>query len=315
MNSRTDRKLFAACLAKNEEDIIADCLRHAARFCDRIYVIDNGSTDRTWEIVRDLRLARIVPVASVNFPYREYLRVWFMGAMKEELGLNNWWYILDADMFLDGDPRAAVAGAEEERADAIGVEIVNFHLTPDEAAAARREGRQEGWRDRVFYHLYESGEIDLFKNTPRLDYGICARLPLGLTREHSRRLVSRHYPHRSAEQLEKRIRSRSANPDFGPQLKRGLDLGHYLTDPSVLPGLKRLDRERGLDLSGGFARRLPPLGREGRSRRLSLLSRALYPLGLLPLFYSAYKRHAFRRQKIEPRERDEFLARLGHPRR
>ncbi len=310
MNNRAVQKIFAVCLVKNEEDIIADCLRHAARFCDRIYVIDNASTDRTWEIVQDLGRPPIVPVGSLDFPYREYLRVWFMGAKKEELGPDNWWYILDADMFLDGDPRGAVNEAEGEGADAIGVNIVNFHLTRNEVEAARREGREEGWRDRVFYHLYESGEIDLFKNTPHLDYGICARLPLGLTREYSRRLISRHYPHRSAAQLEKRIRSRSENPDFQAQLKRGLDLGHYLTDPCSLPGLKRLGREQGLDLTGGFARDLPPLGREGRSRRLAAATRVLHPAGLLPLFHAFYKSYAFRRQKIDPRQRDEFLARI-----
>ena len=308
MNAPAGSKLFAVCLVKNEEDIIADCLRHAAGFCDRIYVIDNASDDRTWEIVRGLRLPPVVPVGSIDFPYREYLRVWFMGAKKDELGLGNWWYILDADMFLDGDPREAVRGADREGADAIGVNVINFHLTGSEAESARRAGRQEGWRDRVYYQPYESGEIDLFKNTPYLDYRICARLPLGLTREYSRRPISRHYPHRSAEQLEKRIRSKSGNPDFQPQLKRGLEWERYLVDPSTHPGLRRLGEDGSLDLSGGFSRDLPPLGRVGRSRRFARLTRVLYPLGLLPLFYSLYNRRAFRRQGIDPRDRERFLA-------
>lgn len=308
MNSPAPPKLFAVCLVRNEEDIIADCLKHAAGFCERIYVIDNASDDRTWEIVRGLGMDPVVPVGSIDFPYREYLRVWFMGAKKSELGPGNWWYILDADMFLDGDPREAISGAEREGADAIGVNVVNFHLTGAEVESARRHRRREGWRDRVYYQPYESGEIDLFRNTPRLDYRICARLPLGLTREYSRRLISRHYPHRSAEQLEKRIRIKSGNPDFRPQLKRGLEWERYLVDPSSHPGLRRLGEDGSLDLSGGFSRDLPPLGREGRSRRFARLTRILYPLGLLPLFYSLYNRRAFRRRGIDPRERERFLA-------
>ncbi len=307
MTRAAEKKLFAVCLVKNEEDVIADCLRHAANFCDRIYVLDNASTDRTWEIVRGLKLAPVVPVCSTDFPYREYLRVWFMGAKKDELGFGNWWYILDADMFLDGDPREAIREADREGADAIGVNVINFHLTAGEVAAARWEGRQEGWRDRVYYQPYESGEIDLFKNTPRLDYGICARLPLGLTREYSRRPISRHYPHRSTEQLAKRVRTKSGNPDFAPQLKRGLEWEHYLVDPPTHPGLRRLGENGRLDLSGGFSRDLPPLGREGRSRMFALLTRALYPLGLLPFFYSHYNRRAFRRQGVDPRDRERFL--------
>jgi len=301
-------KLFAVCFVKNEEDIIADCLRHAARFCDRIYVVDNASTDRTWEIVKDLDLAPVVAVGSKDFIYREYLRIWFMGWKERELGRGNWWYILDADMFLDGDPIGAIVQAEKEGADAIAVNVVNFHLTREEVESARRHGREEGWRDRVFYHLYESGEVDLFKNTGRLDYGICSRLPLGLTRECTRRLISRHYPARSAEQLDKRIQSRSGNLDFEPQLRRGLEWQSYLIDPSAVPGIKKLDRGKGLDLSGGFSRVVPPVGREGRSRRFAVVVHTLYPLGLLPIFYALYNRYAFCRQKIDPREKDIFLS-------
>ena len=311
MKSRPDKKIFAVCFVKNEEDIIADSLRHAAGFCDRIYVIDNASDDRTWDIVLGLDLPPVVPVASLEFVFRDYHRVWFMGWKQAELGRNNWWYILDADMFLDGDPREAVAGAEEEGADAIAVNVVNFHLAGAEVEAARREGREEGWRDRVFYHLYESGEVFLFRNTGYLDYETCAGRPLGLTREYSRRLVSRHYPCRSAEQLAKRIRSRTGNPEFQPQLKKGPAWEGYLIDPDSFAGIKTLDPEKGIDLSGGFSRVLPPLGREGRSRRFSRLVRVLYPLGLLPMFYAFYNRYAARRQKVDDREKADFLAKLA----
>ena len=308
MKSRAGKKIFAVCFVKNEEDIIADSLRHAAGFCDRIYVIDNASDDRTWDIVLGLDLPPVVPVASLDFVFRDYHRVWFMGWKQAKLGRDNWWYILDADMFLDGDPREAIAGAEEEGADAIAVNVVNFHLTGAEVEAARRAGRKEGWRDRVFYHLYESGEVFLFRNTGYLDYGICAGRPLGLTREYSRRLVSRHYPCRSAEQLEKRIRSRSGNPEFQSQLKKGPDWERYLLDPDTVASIKRLDREKGIDLSGGFSRVVPPLGRKGRSRRLAVLTRIFNSVGLLKVFYCCYNRYAFWRQKIDPGERTAFLA-------
>ncbi|MDP8237055.1 MAG: glycosyltransferase family 2 protein [Candidatus Erginobacter occultus] len=309
MNKQSRPKLFAVCFVKNEEDIIADCLRHAARFCDRIYVVDNASTDRTWEIVKDLDLAPVVPVGSKDFIYREYLRIWFMGLKERELGRNNWWYILDADMLLDGDPLGAIAQAEKEGADAIAVNVINFHITKEEIIAAAQSGRRESWRDRRYYGLYESGEIDLFKNTGYLDYGLCARVPLGLTKECSLRLPSRHYPHRFGEQLKKRILTRSENPDFEPQLKRGTEWEHYLIDPATSPGIKCLNAaSKEIDFTGGFSYVVPPIGRYGRSRIFATVVRALYPLGLLPLFYAFYNRYAFWRQKIEPREKDIFLS-------
>jgi glycosyltransferase involved in cell wall biosynthesis len=44
-------KLNAICIIKNEVDIILETLNNALRFCDNIYVFDNGSTDGSWELI------------------------------------------------------------------------------------------------------------------------------------------------------------------------------------------------------------------------------------------------------------------------
>ncbi len=302
MSCRSRKKLFAVCFVKNEEDIIADCLKHAARFCDRIYVVDNASTDRTWEIVRHLDLGPVLPVCSRDFVYRDYLRVWFMGAKKNELGLNNWWYILDADVFLEGNPLDAIALAEAEGADAIAVNVVNFHITREEIEETRRSGRVQSWRDRKYYELYESGEVDLFKNTAYLNYGICARVPFGLTRECSRRLPLNHYPYRSRQQIEKRIRARYQNREFASEYKRGAELDRYLVNPS-LPQIKRLEAGQAIDFNGKFTRIVPRINPRGRDRISGALARILRPFGLMPLFISCYNRYAAWRQNVDPAER------------
>jgi len=45
-------KLAVHLLVKDEEDIIGECLEHLAIFCDYIFVLDNGSTDKTYEICK-----------------------------------------------------------------------------------------------------------------------------------------------------------------------------------------------------------------------------------------------------------------------
>jgi hypothetical protein len=88
-----------------------------------------------------------------------------METRKEELGLDNWWYMFDADEFLLEEPFEAIAQAEDEGADCIAIGMVNFYLTKDEVCNLQESEREETWRDRKYYLLYESGKIEFIKNT------------------------------------------------------------------------------------------------------------------------------------------------------
>ena len=46
-------KISAVVIAKNEENMIADCL-DSLSFCDETVVVDNGSDDRTVEIAKKM---------------------------------------------------------------------------------------------------------------------------------------------------------------------------------------------------------------------------------------------------------------------
>ena len=69
-------KIHALCVVKDETDIISECLRSAARRCDAIYVLDNGSEDGTWEKVRRLagEIPVVVPFKQDPTPFSEDLR-------------------------------------------------------------------------------------------------------------------------------------------------------------------------------------------------------------------------------------------------
>ena len=75
-------KGFGVCFVKNEEDIIADSVAHAARFCDKLFVVDNATTDQTWDIVNGLELDNLVPVFSRDFIFRDYLPSQVHGCQK-----------------------------------------------------------------------------------------------------------------------------------------------------------------------------------------------------------------------------------------
>jgi hypothetical protein len=229
-----------------------------------------------------------------------------MDTKKEELGLDNWWYIFDADEFLVDDPFDTIIQAEEERADCIAVEVINFLITREEFRDVQETGRQETWRDRKHYVLYESGPVKFFKNTKYVDYNICDFMPFGITKECSQRLLMKHYPYRSLAQLKKRVYTRYGNREFESECKRGTDLERYTFDPATVPELLRLDEKKGLDLTGGFGLVVPRIGESARDRTFAATILMLHRLRLLRVFYAFYRRYAAWRQKVNVKNEPAF---------
>jgi len=108
-------------ITRNEEELIGQCLKSAAGFCDELIVIDSFSTDRTVEIAR--RLGAQV----LQRPFEGYI------AQKQfalEQARGKWIFSLDADeqatWELGNEIRAALAGPQP--ADGYRVRRVLYHL-------------------------------------------------------------------------------------------------------------------------------------------------------------------------------------------
>ncbi len=124
-------KIYAISLVKNEEDIIAENLMHASKWCDKIYVLDNGSTDNTWQIVNDLSNNIIIPYKSENVPYRDSLRQEVFEHFRKELVDGDWvCFKLDADEFYIDDPRIFLSGLKKSISLVFGANI-EFQFTEE----------------------------------------------------------------------------------------------------------------------------------------------------------------------------------------
>ncbi len=91
-------KISAIVIAKNAEDLIADCL-DSLSFCDEIIVVDNASSDRTVEIARKMN-AKVCELSANDF---SELRNF--GLKK---ATNDWVLYVDADERVDNNLRAAI---------------------------------------------------------------------------------------------------------------------------------------------------------------------------------------------------------------
>ena len=81
------QKISALIITKNEEDMIADCIRSVS-FCDEIIVVDTASTDRTREIAAKLG-ATVYEFIADDFAKRRNFA--------KQKATGDWLFYIDAD--------------------------------------------------------------------------------------------------------------------------------------------------------------------------------------------------------------------------
>ena len=99
-------KIFAIMLVKDEADIVKSVILSAKKWADRIFIMDNGSTDGTWEICKSLADEIVVPLKQDFRPYSNGLRADVFNEFKHESEDGDWWcFKLDADELYLDDPK------------------------------------------------------------------------------------------------------------------------------------------------------------------------------------------------------------------
>ena len=99
-------RLFAVLGTWMEADIVADSVRNAlTQGCERVYLVDNGSTDDTVEVA--VGQGAILAHSFVTEHYDEHLRLHYMNKVVSEVSASEaddhiWWLFLDADEFSHG---------------------------------------------------------------------------------------------------------------------------------------------------------------------------------------------------------------------
>jgi glycosyltransferase involved in cell wall biosynthesis len=206
-------RIFGIMVVKNEADIVGHTLRAACRWCDEIYVLDNGSTDETWDLVQELSrsIPQIIPFEQTDEPFFESIRAKVFNAYKSGASDGDWWCRLDADELYVQSPREFLA--EVTRHEVVWAIHLQYYLTKEDVERFESSPAlfDSNLPLNVRYHWYkaEHSEPRFFRHRSRLRWDGGA-WPRHLGRVFPKRILLRHYKFRSPSQIQTRLRTRMA---------------------------------------------------------------------------------------------------------
>lgn len=245
-------RLFGLTLVKDEADIIRFCLQHASRFCDKIFVLDNGSDDGTWEIVqqaaRNLEVVELIGRTTAG-PFRDGLKGLVFQHARDELRPGDWVFVLDADEFLEGDPRPFLRRCTRRGWDAVKCYIGQFYPTYADLNARwfLDDGPVESRSDLPDHYRIDWETLRFFRYSDSLQWRVRDEdgsisgqsHPSGLDSVAPERLVIRHYQYRSKPQMKRRLALRASIHDEIGWFPHNADpdWSNYLQDASSLTRL------------------------------------------------------------------------------
>lgn len=210
-------KINAICMVKNEGDVVEETLLNAMKYCHRIYIFDNGSTDQTWDVVSSMaaRFKQIEIAFRSDEPFTNQLRNRVYNKYHHLYSDKDWWYILDADEMLSESPVPLLERAEKAGKSCVKSWFAQFYFTDSDLASYENEDKTLPIALRRKHYQVNWKEWRYFKNDPmkRWPEHTSDRVPYFSNKVFGESTVIRHYAHRTPEQLEKRNQIRVNDPE------------------------------------------------------------------------------------------------------
>jgi glycosyltransferase involved in cell wall biosynthesis len=256
-------KIHGICLVKDEVDVIEETLRDAQRWCDYIYIYDNGSTDGTWEKVQLISKdsnGQVIIFKQSDRPFHDRLRGEVFENYKKNSNLGDWWNRLDADEMYIDNPRQFLVEIPDEY-DCVYSSSFQYYFTNKDCELY--EQNPEAFSDDVSvrkkcrYYLNNCSELRFVRHKESTLWDRHVAWPYRLTRAYPHRIRLQHYQYRSPEQIQRRINSRTRTVAMGFAHERMSNWQEVITAsvkerkyfPQLVPN-KNLDwRDRTVDSS------------------------------------------------------------------
>ncbi|MBR1564988.1 MAG: glycosyltransferase [Paludibacteraceae bacterium] len=243
-------KIYSLLLVKNEADIIRESLTDACRWSDKIIVIDNGSSDHTWETIQELakQYSQIIPWMRYEGPFHIGLRALAFRAFRHEMSSDDWWCVrLDADEFYTADVRDFLSKVPR-RYSIVKKQSKDYILTAEDIEQYSFTGSFAADRTHITHCLpTERRERRFMRHSPLLCWATTWRYPhpWGLTAPEC--IPVDHYQYRSPEQMQKRFLTRqqakqqgcgSFHHETGASWKDYVPTNRQLNEQHILSNIK-----------------------------------------------------------------------------
>lgn len=204
-------KIYSLLLVKDEADVVALSVADACRWSDKVIVIDNGSTDGTWQLLQQMAAtnAKIVPFLRYEGPFHIGLRAKAFRAFRKEMHWGDWWCVrLDADEFYPGDVRAFLARVPR-CCRTVKKQSTDYVITEEDLAEGLLRGDFATDRAKLRYCLpARRSERRFMRHVPWLVWLAKWRYPHPWGRVWQYEIPVEHYQYRSAAQMQRRYANR-----------------------------------------------------------------------------------------------------------
>jgi hypothetical protein len=248
-------KIRALCVMKNEADVIQETLLDALRWCDQIYVLDNGSEDGSWERVQRLASGNsgIILAGQELGPFHDGIRAQIYNRFKEQASPDDWWCRLDADEFHVGNPREILETTPRHYF-SIWSASISYYFTDSDLA--RYEANPNLFSDAVpvaekcRFYLNHWSEPRFFRHDPTAHWRPSdGGFPLAVWTNPAApsRIPIKHFAYRSPSQIQKRLDARRTAPgtrsafshemvsDWSQSVARIRETGRFTGTPGDMP--------------------------------------------------------------------------------
>ena len=254
-------KLFGIVLVKNEADVLRYALEKNSRWFDQLFVLDNGSSDRSVEIANEVASSnsRVVVCPPCHQPFRDGLRSLAFNQYRNRSEKGDWWCRLDADEVYEVDPKPYLQKVKSCH-HVVWSQHLNFYFSQEELPSLedRIVGDEIPDFDETLRpkgYLCNFTEPRFFRYRKALSWGEDMSWPKNVGVTSPLTIPVHHYQYRSPQQIDLRLQTRKEAASTGwsnfgkdveaeswrDKIGKNKELIPYSSDEDVEPKMHPLD--------------------------------------------------------------------------